>query len=423
MSDYRDLWQSLNMDLERHDLLCAALPSLYEEVYLNQPGRPQGMNYFNAVIAEIHGMRVAELAEHRKQGGKVFGTFCVFVPTEIIRAAGGVAIGLCGGSQFWVPDGEKVLPRTVCPLIKASVGAKISRTCPYFESSDMLVGETTCDDKKKAWEILNEYIPTYVMELPQMKREKDRQAWIEEVGIFKGTVEKITGKKIEREHLREAIRVENAKRKALKRLYSFRKNDPVPISGKDALLVTQIAFYDDPQRFVERTEELCSELEERVTSGYGVFKNGAPRIVIAGSPQAIPNWKLHHLIETSGAVVVCEETCTGTRYFEHLVQEEGETLEELLVNLANRYFQINCACFTPNHERVEDILRLVHEYRADGVIHYNLSFCQPYSIEAARVEKALKAKGIPCLRIETDYSEEDIEQIRTRIEAFLEVVR
>jgi benzoyl-CoA reductase/2-hydroxyglutaryl-CoA dehydratase subunit BcrC/BadD/HgdB len=137
---------------------------------------------------------------------------------------------------------------------------------------------------------------------------------------------------------------------------------------------------------------------------------------------AIPNWKLHHLLESSGAVVVCEESCTGTRSFSDLTPENGSTMEEQLAGIAERYMKINCACFTPNEARLDDIVRLAKDYQADGVVHYNLQFCQTYAGEANNVERRLAEEGIPLLRIETDYSDEDTGQLRTRIDAFLEMI-
>ncbi|EPY6472246.1 double-cubane-cluster-containing anaerobic reductase [Clostridium sporogenes] len=419
MGDYRKLWTDLGVNLEKHDQLCAVLPELYGSTYLTQENRPEGMNYFNFVVSEVHGLRIQELDEHRKKGGKVVGTFCVFVPEEIIVAAKALSVGLCAGSQFWIEDGEKVLPRNMCPLIKAFMGAKIGGTCPYFQSCDMVIGETTCDGKKKAWEILDEYVPVHVMDLPQMKRDKDFKKWGEEINDLIKKVEEITGNKITVEALKEGIRVTNAKRKALKRLYDLRKYKPSPISGLDCLLITQIAFYDDPKRFTEKVHELCDELEERIKNSQ---ESNKKRILITGTPMALPNWKLHSIIESLDAEVVVEETCTGTRYFEGEVSEEGETLEELIKNLADRYLNINCACFTPNTGRIDDIIKYTKEYGADGVIDTNLSFCHTYAVEHRDVEAKLKEKNIPIMHIETDYSTEDSGQIKTRVEAFLEMI-
>lgn len=424
MADYRELWSELGIDLEKHDQLCEVLPELFGEVYMSQENRPEAMNYYNFVVSEIHGFRINELNELKKNDNKkVVGTFCVYVPDEIALAANAIPVGLCGGSDFWVPDGEKVLPKNTCPLIKASVGAKLGKTCPYFNSADLLVGETTCDGKKKAWEILGENTPIHVMDLPQMKREKDKAHWVDELKTFTSVVEELTGTKVEKEKLDESIKLVNRKRQALKRLYDLRKNKVLPISGKDAMLVSQIAFYDDPNRFIEKTNELCDELETRVKEGVSVASENTARILVTGTPMAIPNWKMHHIVETSGGVVVCEETCTGTRYFENFVDENNNTLEEQYQSLAERYLGINCACFTPNNGRIEDIIRLYEEYNADGVVYYSLPFCTTYATEYKKVKDALDAKNIPVIMIETDYSLQDAGQIKTRLEAFFEMIQ
>ena len=422
MADYRKMWESLGMDLETHDQLCDVLPQAFGDVFLSQENRPEAMDYYNFVIAEIHGVRPQELIKAQEEGKKVFGTFCVYVPDELIFAANAIATGLCGGSQFWVPGGEKVLPTNTCPLIKASVGARLDRTCPFFRIADMYIGETTCDGKKKAWEILREDVPVHVMDLPQMKREKDIKAWAEEIKELKKVIEEFTGNKVTAESLSESIKLINNKRKALSRLYECRKADKVPISGRDALVISQIAFYDDPARFTQMTNKLCDELEQRIKDGVSVVKEGTKRILLTGTPLAVPNWKLHNIIETSGAVVVCEEICTGTRYFENLVDETKTTIDEQIDALANRYMGINCACFTPNTGRIDDIIRLAKEYKVDGVIDVNLKFCSLYDVEGYTVERALKEACIPVMGIETDYTDNDAEQLRTRIGAFIEMI-
>jgi benzoyl-CoA reductase/2-hydroxyglutaryl-CoA dehydratase subunit BcrC/BadD/HgdB len=381
------------------------------------------MGYYNFVVSEIHGVRPAELVEAQKKGAKVFGTFCLYVPDEVVFAAGGIATGLCGGSQFWVPGGEKVLPAATCPLIKASIGARLDRTCPFFCIADVFVGETTCDGKKKAWEILEEHAPVYVMDLPQQKRAKDVAAWAEEIRAFVAKAEEVTGNKVTAESLAESIKLINGKRRALRRLYDFRRLPNPPISGKDCLLISQIAFYDDPTRFTEMTNKLCDELDQRVKDGVGVYAPGAKRILFTGTPMAIPNWKMHHIVESGGAAVVGEETCTGIRYFANLVDESQTTVDGMIHALAERYMQINCACFTPNSARIDDIKRYVKEYGADGVVDINLKFCTLYDVEGFLVEKALKDAGIPVLGVETDYNDEDAAQLRTRTGAFLEILK
>jgi benzoyl-CoA reductase/2-hydroxyglutaryl-CoA dehydratase subunit BcrC/BadD/HgdB len=423
VDENHQMWKELGIDLEKHDVLMNALGPIFHDIYLTQENRPKGMGFFDFVVGDIHGIRVKELREHAKGGGKVVATYCVFVPEELVWAAGGIPIGLCAGADFSIPIAEKVLPRNTCALIKSSFGFKLGRICPYVQSSHLIVGETTCDGKKKMFEILGQQQPVYVMEVPNKKTEASRNLWRGEVVAFKDVIEKLTGNKITAEKLAEATHMVNQRRLALQRLYNLRKANPVPISGKDALLVTQISFYDDAKRDTQMINALCDELDKRVAEGVGVFPKDTPRILISGSPMAIPNWKLHHVIETSGAAVVCEESCTGTRHFDRLVPETDGSLDKQLNNLAQRYMDINCACFTPNTARLDDIVRLAHEYKVDGVIHYNLQFCHTYANEAYLVEQRLAKEGIPLLKIESDYSMEDVGQLKTRIEAFLETLK
>ncbi len=423
MAKHYDMWEELGMDLEKHDDFLEPLPEIYEEVYLSQDNRPEGMEYFDFVVDDIHGIRVKELMEEKEAGNPVISSFCVFVPDELVTAAGGASIGLCAGSPFPVPTAEKELPSSdLCPLIKSSLGFKMDRICPYFEVSDFVVGETTCDGKKKAWEVLDDYIPTHVMELPQTKSEAARELWKSEIRRFKDKVEEVSGREIKADKVADAIELINQKRDVLQRLYNTRKADPAPISGRDALLITQLAFFDDPERFIEKTSSLCDELEERIETGEGIAEEGAPRILVAGTPMPLPSWKVHNLIETNGGVVVCEETCTGTRYFEDRVPEDGETLDEQIDNLTERAMNIDCACFTPNTDRVDDILRLAKEYDVDGVVYYNLQFCQIYNMEYKQISEALDKENIPVTQIESDFSDSDTGQLNTRIQAFLEMI-
>jgi benzoyl-CoA reductase/2-hydroxyglutaryl-CoA dehydratase subunit BcrC/BadD/HgdB len=421
-NDNIQMWTELEIDLEKHNMLLNALGTLFQEVYLSQINRPAGMGFYDFVVGDIHGIRVKELKEHAFNGGKVVATYCVFVPEELVWAADGIPVGLCAGTQFSIPMAEAVLPQNTCALIKSSFGFKLGRVCPYIQASHLIVGETTCDGKKKMFEILNQYQPVYVMEVPNKKTARSRELWLGEVLAFRDVIEKLTGNKITAEKLGRAIGLVNQRRLALQRLFNLRKIRPAPISGKDALLAVQVSFYDDVKRDTQMLNALCDELDKRVAAGQGVAPASAPRILISGSPMAIPNWKLHHLLESAGAVVVCEESCTGTRFFSDLVEPTQNNLAAQLKAIADRYMNIHCACFTPNDERLDDVVRLAKEYQVDGVVHYNLQFCHTYANEAVKIEKKLRDENIPLLRIETDYGD-DTGQLKTRIEAFLEMIK
>ncbi len=421
--DRHPMWESLGIDLERNDEFLGMLGVVYPEVYLSQPNRPKGMAYFDEITFDIHGAPIQEMLDEKEAtGAPIVGTFCIYVPDEVILAAGGIPVGLCGGSQYSFPDADKVLPRNICPLIRSYVGFKVGKLSPFFECCDFLVGETTCDAKKKTWEIMNEIQPTYVMELPQRKGEIDRQLWRGEIVNFIEKMEDASGSKVTAEALRWGIRRINAKRRALNRLYETRKHIPSPISGKDALLISQLAFYDQVDRFTEKVNNLCEELEGRIEKKEGVVEGKTPRLFVSGTPQVIPNWKIHHIVESSGGIVVGEETCTGIRYFNDLVDESANTLDGLIEALADRYLSLNCSCFTPNDKRIDQVIEWAKAYQADGVIYYVLQFCHAYNVEYVKMERALRDAGIPVLKIESDYGDEDTGQIKTRIEAFMEQI-
>jgi benzoyl-CoA reductase/2-hydroxyglutaryl-CoA dehydratase subunit BcrC/BadD/HgdB len=416
------MWEKLNLDLNAHDALLEVLGKFYGDIYLSQENRLKGAEYLDFVLSEVHGLRIKELQEAKAQGRKVVGSFCVFVPEELTLAADAVHVGLCAGADAGTDLAEQLVPRNTCALIKSFIGFKMAKLCPYIESSDLIVGETTCDGKKKAYEAFNEIAPTYVMEVPQTKTEAARALWKSEVKRFLAELEKLTGKTITPAKLKEGIRTVNAKRRALQRLTALRAASPAPISGRDALLVNQISFYDDPVRFTAKINELCDELETRIKDGKGVAPAKTPRVMLSGCPMAVPNWKLPYVIESAGAVIVGEESCIGTRNTRDLVDESGDTLDAMLDAIVDRYMKIDCACFTPNTERLDNVTDLAKTLKADGVIHYSLLFCQPYTHEALKVDKTLTTAGIPMLSIETDYSMEDVEQLKTRVEAFLETI-
>ena len=415
-----ELLKELGLDIELHHRIFDSIDRNYLKTVLAQKGRPAGMAYFDGVIRGAHGARVREIVDRRAAGDKFIGTFCIYVPDELILALGAIPVALCGGTSLSIPYAEKMLPRDICPLVKSTLGLALANACPYGPIEDLAVGETTCDAKKKTWDILAAGGDFHVLEVPQKKGARDRDLWHEEVVQFKARLEETTGRRLEPEKLAEAVRAMNRKRRALARLNEFRKEENPPLSGLDALAVMQGALVDDPLRFSERLEALNEELADRVRRGAGVAPSGAKRIMVSGCPSVMGNWKLHHLIEAAGAVVVCDETCTGTRYFSALVEERDGDLDAQIAAIADRYLRIDCSCFSPNDERIDSVLGLVRDHRVDGVVQYVLQYCHTYNVEAVRVASALKDAGVPSLKIVTDYSEEDTGQLRLRVDAFLE---
>ncbi len=312
-TDYTSMWQELGLDLAGHDALLNVLGTAYTDIYLSQKNRPEGMGYFDFVMSEVHGLRIKELMDEKAAGRKIIGSYCVFVPEEIVLAANATLVGLCSGADFAMEKVEQLLPRNTCALIKSSFGFKIGRVCPYLESADMIVGENTCDGKKKAYETLGHLVDNlYVMDLPQTKTDQTRDLLKAEYMKFKAAVEELTGVTVTAESLKAAIDVVNAKRAAIHRLSALRKADPAPISGLDALLANQVFFYDNPARFTESVNKICDELETRIQEKTGAFAANAAR---PGSwcrdvPGPFPTGNCM-IVETAGAVIVGEESCVG----------------------------------------------------------------------------------------------------------------
>ncbi|MBM3475687.1 MAG: 2-hydroxyacyl-CoA dehydratase [Armatimonadetes bacterium] len=421
-ADYTAMWQELGLDLEAHDGLLTVLGAAYRDIYLSQQNRPEAMAYFDFCVSGIHGLRIKELMEAQAEGRKVVGSFCLYVPEEIILAAKGISVGLCAGADLGTGQSGRLLPNNTCALIRSFVDFKLAKVCPYFEASDLVIGETTCDGKKKAYEILGELHNTFVLEVPHTKSASARALWRSEIGRLVGRVKELSGVTITAEGLAEGIRIVNAKRAALQRLARLRAAEPAPISGRDALLINQIQFYDDPVRFTESVHALCDELDGRVAEGEGVAPSSAPRVLVSGCPMAAPNWKVPFLVERNGGVIVGEESCVGERGTRNEVAEGGSSCEKMLDAIAERYLQIDCAVFTPNEERIGHIIEMARDLNADGVLQYVIQFCTPYSMETHRVEEAMRQEGLPLLKLETDYSMEDAGALETRIQAFLEML-
>ena len=260
---HQAMWEQLNLDIPAHDGLLAVLGKFYGDIYLSQSGRLKGMEYLDFVLSEVHGLRIKELQDAKATGRKIVGTFCVFVPEELILAADAVHVGLCSGAEAGFAEAEQLVPRNTCALIKSFIGFKLARLCPFTDSCDLVIGEATCHGKKKAYEAFAEHVPLEVLEVPQRKTAADRLLWKSEVLRYKQLLEELTGNQITAEKLQAAIQTVNAKRRALQRLNALRQADPAPISGRDALLINQVAFYDDPIRFTASINALCDQIEER----------------------------------------------------------------------------------------------------------------------------------------------------------------
>ena len=371
-----------------------------------------------------------EFAEQRKnsflavkklkdQGVPVVGAYCTYFPQEIAMAMGAATVGLCSTSDETIPDAEKDLPKNLCPLIKSSYGFAKTDKCPFFHFSDVVVGETTCDGKKKMYEYMSEFKDIFIMELPNTQSEESLKLWKSEIIRFKEYLEKKFDVTITEDDVREAIKVNNEVRRSLKRLYEVMRHDPAPITGHDLFKVLYgSGFKFDRKAIPAETDALVEKIEKEYAEGKMLEKK--PRIVITGCPIGGATEKVIRAVEDNGGVVVAFENCSGAKSIDKLVDEENPDVYDAL---ARRYLNIGCSVMTPNPNRLDILGRLIDEYKADGVVEMTLQACHTYNVETLAIRRFVnEKKGIPYINVETDYSQADIGQLNTRIAAFIEML-
>ncbi len=370
---------------------------------------------------DLREKNVIALKNESEKGRKIVGTYCIYTPVELILAAGAIPVSLCGTKQQPIKAAERVLPRNICPLIKSSYGYAITDTCPYFFFSDLVVGETTCDGKKKMYELLSRRKPMHLLQLPQTQdRQEDLDYWHGEIVKFKERLEQEFSVTITEEKLRGAIRVLNEERRARKALQDACKAVPAPLSGLNLLTVLHMSnFYLDKAEATAMVDALTALLDTMVKEGESPFLTKTPRILLTGVPVGVGSEKVVRIIEDSGGNVVCFENCTGYKKMTP-VDEDDEPLHAI----AAKYLKTPCSCMTPNTGRFELVEQLAREFSVDGIIDLTWLACHTYNVESFGLREYLHSReNPPFMQIETDYSESDTEQLRIRIEAFLEMIK
>lgn len=371
-----------------------------------------------------------EFAEQRKnsflavkqlkdQGIPVVGSYCTYFPQEIAMAMGAATVSLCSTSDETIAEAEKDLPKNLCPLIKSSYGFAKTDKCPFFYFSDVVVGETTCDGKKKMYELMSKFKDTFVMELPNSQSENSLKLWKKEIIRFKEYLEKKFDVEITEEQIREAVKVNNEARRSLKKLYEVMRHDPAPISGYDLFKVLYgSTFKFDRKQIPDEVNALVDKIEKEYAEGK--MQEKKPRILITGCPIGGATEKVIRAVEDNGGIVVTYENCSGAKSIDKLVDENNPDVYDAI---ARRYLNIGCSVMTPNPNRFELLGRLIDEYQVDGVVEMTLQACHTYNVETLSVRRFVnEEKHIPYINVETDYSQADIGQLNTRITAFIEML-
>ncbi|MHC4501774.1 MAG: 2-hydroxyacyl-CoA dehydratase [Planctomycetota bacterium] len=379
------------------------------------------LEYFRETVSS--GSAERELIDFK---GTVIGTFCNFVPEELVWAAGGRTIRLCGGRADWAEAGEETVSREVCPVVKAAAALPAGDP-ELWERLDLLVVPASCDGKKKLADVLARSRPVHVMDLPAVKNsEASRRHWQREVERLAERIERLAGTKITRAGLEWAVRLSERREEQFRRLLALRHRPSrggAVLTGEEFLFVANASFADEPGRYTDRLETLVAAVEARHEAGWSRARPLAPRIVLAGAPLIYPNYKLLRVVEQKGAVVVADDSCAAThRLYLHLAPRDASRRAFLEALADKTLLPSACPCFCSSDDRIARVKELVRTSSADGVIYHQLQNCTLFAVDARILRPELERDSIPTLVVNTDYGPSDVDQIALRVEAFLEML-
>lgn len=363
-----------------------------------------------------------EAKKLKEDGGLLAGTFCTYTPLEVFDAAGMYSVSLCASSDETIADAEKDLPKWLCPLIKSSYGFIVSDKCPYAHFADIIVGETTCDGKKKMYELLSRTKNVHVMQLPQSNnRTEDLDCWTQEIHSLIELLEQQFGVSITDEKLRAAVKWRNELRRREMALMEMQQTVPPAMEMRDLFeVLNSINFSFDHPESMRKLSELQDEVTSCYMHGDHPVATDRARILITGCPTGGVVDKTIGAIEKNGGVVVCMENCNGIKGAQNLIDEDAD---DIVRAIAARYLKIPCSVMSPNSGRIESIRRLCKDYKVDAIVDITLLGCHTYGVETALISQTAEEMGVPYLALETDYSHTDDGMLLTRLSALIEMVR
>ena len=354
---------------------------------------------------------IKSLKSHNK---KIFGNFCNYVPEEIIHAADIHSIRLTHG--FESSSADDYISINVCPIIRSLYGAAQRGN---FSFLDGLVSAHSCVPYRRLhdlWAQNDKISPkfTHILNVPHKKGKKHIINYFKnEIIKLKKKIEEYIKKPIANGEIIESIRLYNKNRRLLKQVEEFKKKNSPPISGAEMLQVIGSSMIMDKEKNNSILEELLENLNDN-TSSY----NGK-RILVSGSTLDKPDF--FNIIESSGGLVVADDLCMGTRYYWDLIDENSKDPIEAITN---RYLEmIPCArMFEFHEERLDHVVKLIKEYNVDGMIYVVIKYCDDFMIDYPLFKEKMDDIGMPILYIEREYILDNVASLKTRIEAFLELI-
>lgn len=344
----------------------------------------------------------------------VIGYLCSYVPEELIAAAGARPVRLGrGGDNRWATSGNRYLGESTCPFARSCIGYQAGGADPYFASLDGIIITHTCDAMRRLADVWKAYfsIPVHELGLPRVISRDGFAFFRQEVGQLQAVLESWTSQKITAEKLRETIAFYNQVRQEMAAFYHVQQQGMVIRGSRLAKVLEAYWLLDKTVLF-----PLLAPLRETLQEPAG--EKGFSRLLLTGSIVAAGDELLLELIEECGGNVALDNTCRGFRSFQGLVQEKEDQLEAL----AERYYWHSpCARGRESATRIAHLQDLTERLAIQGIVSHSLKFCDSYGIEAHLLQKRFK-RTIPVLLLDRDYTVSDMERLRTRLEAFNEVI-
>ena len=358
------------------------------------------------------------------KGKPIVGTYCVMAPQELIYAAGAVPVKLCSGSYTAFSIGDDIVPRDACPLVKAVAGFQDMELMPIYRDCSLMAVPITCDCKKRIVELLEKTHDVYPLQVPVSREDEDIDRYVEELYGFMDRLEELTGREITWDQLAKGMNTVGRSRYELSRFLELKKSMPYLMKGTHILAVMNAAAYLPADIWAGYMHDLNAELTVKVRKQQRAVSRDIPRIMVTGSPLVFPNMKIPLLIEEMGGILAADETCMGERGMSDPAVVVDKSFDGMVRALANQAVRpCSCPTFVNNKERIFRIRQMIEDYRIQGVIYHVLRGCLVYDFEYKLIEEELGRMGIPVIRLESDYNEEDVEQLRIRIEAFIELIK
>ena len=351
-----------------------------------------------------------------KEKKPVAGYFCNTVPEELLLACGVHPVRLCSADSHCAECGEEAIPGDICPMVKAACGDFFH---DFNRMMDLLIIPATCDGRVKLAEILSPVAKDiYFIDIP---RNTD---YLENVNIWEKEYTKFF------DYLKSKFKVKPARREILdaciqtkertrmyRKIYEARAKKPGIMNAFDYFIMANSSFFLSPAEWTEKASLLYGEISGREQ------EPGRKKILLAGSPVVFPNFKILDILGDAGCCVSADVVCSAYGRLYDPVEIDEETESGIIRALSLKYVAPSiCPCFVGIDKLINTVLDSVERYGLDGVIYYNIRLCQVFEMASGVLRSVLKDRDIPFLFLKTDFSKEDTGQLKTRVEAFMEML-